>query len=253
MATLGSAAAVTTTGTSITGSLSAGGVRCWTRRAGTPASGSPPSRCPTGSAAAATCGTCAAGSRRSRARLPLLAEHVVVRGDRLDLIAAAYLGDPTQFWRICDANPVIHPEELCCGRPDRASRSGSRSRRREADAMALLQHDAHPADRPDRRGAGAAAAARRAGPRRGHHLRHAAGPASSSSSPPGRSGLRGPASTTPLLSQPTLRPFSRVMLLVTFGGPPQVLMDGVITHRELMPGHHARAPARSPSPARTSA
>ena len=45
--------------------------------------------------------------------LPLLAEHMVVRGDRPDLIAAAQLGDPTQFWRICEANPVIHPEDLC--------------------------------------------------------------------------------------------------------------------------------------------
>ncbi len=40
----------------------------------------------------------------------------------------------------------------------------------------------------------------------------------------------------PLLSQPELRLFSRVVLLVAFGGPPKVLMDGVITHRELMPG-----------------
>ena len=41
----------------------------------------------------------------------------------------------------------------------------------------------------------------------------------------------------PLLSQPALRLFSRVVLLVTFGGPPKVLMDGVITHRELIPGN----------------
>lgn len=46
------------------------------------------------------------------AALPTLAEHVVSRGDRLDLIVARYLGDPTQFWRICDANLVIHPAEL---------------------------------------------------------------------------------------------------------------------------------------------
>lgn len=39
-----------------------------------------------------------------------------------------------------------------------------------------------------------------------------------------------------LLSRPELRPFSRVLLLVAFAGPPKVLMDGVITHRELMPG-----------------
>ncbi|HEY0530279.1 MAG TPA: LysM domain-containing protein [Actinoplanes sp.] len=45
--------------------------------------------------------------------LRTLAEHRVVRGDRVDLIAAGTLGDPTQFWRICDANPVIHPAELC--------------------------------------------------------------------------------------------------------------------------------------------
>jgi hypothetical protein len=55
------------------------------------------------------------------ATLPTLAEHTVVRGDRVDLIAAAQFGDPTQFWRICDANPVIHPAELCA--PDRIGES----------------------------------------------------------------------------------------------------------------------------------
>jgi len=44
--------------------------------------------------------------------LPTLAEHLVTPGDRLDLLAATYLGDPTQFWRICDANLAIHPEVL---------------------------------------------------------------------------------------------------------------------------------------------
>jgi hypothetical protein len=33
-------------------------------------------------------------------------------GERLDHIAARYLGDPTQFWRICDATAVIRPAEL---------------------------------------------------------------------------------------------------------------------------------------------
>lgn len=41
-----------------------------------------------------------------------IAEHTVVAGDRLDTITARYLGDPLQFWRVCDANPVIHPAEL---------------------------------------------------------------------------------------------------------------------------------------------
>ena len=39
-------------------------------------------------------------------------EHVVVDGDRLDLLAARYLGDPEQFWRIADANRALRPDEL---------------------------------------------------------------------------------------------------------------------------------------------
>lgn len=40
------------------------------------------------------------------------ARHIVEAGDRLDNITARYLGEPTQFWRICDANRVLAPEEL---------------------------------------------------------------------------------------------------------------------------------------------
>jgi hypothetical protein len=42
----------------------------------------------------------------------LLQEHTVVQGERLDTITARYLGDPEQFWRICDANAALTPEEL---------------------------------------------------------------------------------------------------------------------------------------------
>ena len=42
----------------------------------------------------------------------LLQEHLVVQGERLDTITARYLGDPEQFWRICDANAAIAPAEL---------------------------------------------------------------------------------------------------------------------------------------------
>lgn len=42
---------------------------------------------------------------------PTQAIHSVVEGDRLDNITAQYLGDPEQFWRVCDANRVKHPEE----------------------------------------------------------------------------------------------------------------------------------------------
>ena len=37
-------------------------------------------------------------------------QHTVQQGDRLDLIAAKYLGDPLMFWLICDANGAIAPQ-----------------------------------------------------------------------------------------------------------------------------------------------
>lgn len=45
-------------------------------------------------------------------RFQLLQEHTVKRGDRLDNLAAQYLGDPTLFWRICDANRAMRPAAL---------------------------------------------------------------------------------------------------------------------------------------------
>ncbi|GAA0984507.1 hypothetical protein GCM10009555_058370 [Acrocarpospora macrocephala] len=45
-------------------------------------------------------------------RFAQIAEHVVAQGERLDNLAAAYLGDPEQFWRICDANAALRPAEL---------------------------------------------------------------------------------------------------------------------------------------------
>lgn len=41
-----------------------------------------------------------------------LQEHRVVQGDRLDTLAATYLGDPEAFWQLCDANGALRPEEL---------------------------------------------------------------------------------------------------------------------------------------------
>lgn len=38
--------------------------------------------------------------------------HVVGQGERVDTLAATYLGDPEQFWRLCDANGVTDPAEL---------------------------------------------------------------------------------------------------------------------------------------------
>lgn len=45
-------------------------------------------------------------------RFELLQEHVVTEGERLDNITAHYLGDPEQFWRLCDANRAVRPDEL---------------------------------------------------------------------------------------------------------------------------------------------
>ncbi|HEV7486139.1 MAG TPA: LysM domain-containing protein [Thermoanaerobaculia bacterium] len=42
----------------------------------------------------------------------VMVEHPVVEGDRLDNITARYLGDPEQFWRVCDANNAMHPREM---------------------------------------------------------------------------------------------------------------------------------------------
>jgi hypothetical protein len=41
-----------------------------------------------------------------------LVEHTAVQGDRLDNLTARYLGDPTEFWRVCDANSALRPDEL---------------------------------------------------------------------------------------------------------------------------------------------
>lgn len=39
-------------------------------------------------------------------------EHTVSEGERLDLLAARYLGDPTLFWQLCDFNGALDPEDL---------------------------------------------------------------------------------------------------------------------------------------------
>jgi len=42
----------------------------------------------------------------------IIAEHSVEEGDRLDNVTARYLGDPEQFWQVCDVNDATRPEEL---------------------------------------------------------------------------------------------------------------------------------------------
>lgn len=45
----------------------------------------------------------------------IFAEHKVEEGDRLDNVTAKYLGDPEQFWRVCDVNVAMRPDELTEG------------------------------------------------------------------------------------------------------------------------------------------
>jgi hypothetical protein len=41
-----------------------------------------------------------------------LVEHSITEDDRLDNITAKYVGDPTQFWRLCDTNDAMRPTDL---------------------------------------------------------------------------------------------------------------------------------------------
>jgi hypothetical protein len=76
---------------------------------------------PTSRYAAVADGTLTVGGRlvryKRRRFVPVptgsvLVEHSGVPGDRLDLLAARYLGDPAQFWKLCDAAGVLDPAEL---------------------------------------------------------------------------------------------------------------------------------------------
>lgn len=41
-----------------------------------------------------------------------LMNYTVLDGDRIDNVAAKYLGDPLLYWMICDANGASDPDEL---------------------------------------------------------------------------------------------------------------------------------------------
>ncbi|MFD1561252.1 hypothetical protein ACFSHT_37370 [Paraburkholderia silviterrae] len=45
------------------------------------------------------------------ASFPTLTMYQVQQGDRIDVIAARYLGDPLLYWRIADANLAVHPAD----------------------------------------------------------------------------------------------------------------------------------------------
>lgn len=43
---------------------------------------------------------------------PSFFQHTVTNNDRLDLLAFQFYGKADRFWRICDANNAMQPEEL---------------------------------------------------------------------------------------------------------------------------------------------
>jgi hypothetical protein len=43
---------------------------------------------------------------------PIQGFHRRLEGQRLDLIAARYLADPTAFWQLCDSNNAMVPDTL---------------------------------------------------------------------------------------------------------------------------------------------
>ncbi|MDH5543395.1 MAG: hypothetical protein OEY64_10590 [Nitrospinota bacterium] len=45
-------------------------------------------------------------------KMRLLTEVEVTEGDRLDNITARSIGEPEQFWRVCDANNAMNPFHL---------------------------------------------------------------------------------------------------------------------------------------------
>lgn len=45
-------------------------------------------------------------------RFQTIEVHTVLEGERPDTLAARFLGDPEQSWRLADANGVMRPEEL---------------------------------------------------------------------------------------------------------------------------------------------
>ena len=42
----------------------------------------------------------------------VLQQYTVKQGDRLDKMASSLLGDPQLYWRLCDANGAMRPEDI---------------------------------------------------------------------------------------------------------------------------------------------
>jgi len=45
------------------------------------------------------------------AMFPTATTYAVQQGDRIDVLSARFLGDPLRYWRICDANLAVRPDD----------------------------------------------------------------------------------------------------------------------------------------------
>jgi hypothetical protein len=45
-------------------------------------------------------------------RFTIVQEHQVSSGERIDHLGDRYVGDPEQYWRLCDANDALRPDSL---------------------------------------------------------------------------------------------------------------------------------------------
>ena len=45
-------------------------------------------------------------------QLTITQQHTLSQGERVDNLAAQFLGDPELYWRLCDANAAMRPEDL---------------------------------------------------------------------------------------------------------------------------------------------
>ncbi|GAA1579262.1 hypothetical protein GCM10009678_72360 [Actinomadura kijaniata] len=52
------------------------------------------------------------GQEHNQVAAPPTSWHRVRADDRIDLIAAHYLGDPAAYWQVCDANAALDPFDL---------------------------------------------------------------------------------------------------------------------------------------------
>ena len=171
-------------------------------------------------------------------RFALLAEHTVSerRAARYHR-RPSYLGDPEQFWRICDANSAMRPDELTerqaggCASPCRRGFRGGTTMLKGIH-LTLLVGPVVPVPV-------ARSGARRAHQRPGDRPQPGSAAASSSRS---RSATHSPlAHDLPARRGQHARGI-RVILVATVNGMPQVLIDGVITQQR---GRARRRPGQS--------